>query len=52
MQRMTDEQAKHSIAFPNAPKFRRLWSEFPVNVKERLKLSALFISDNGAVIET
>lgn len=52
MQRMTDDSAKHSIAFPDLPKFRRLWSELPVMVKDRLKLSALFVSDNGDIIET
>jgi hypothetical protein len=29
MQRMNDDRAKHSIAFPDLPKFRRLWSELP-----------------------
>jgi hypothetical protein len=40
MQRMSDDRAKHSIAFPDVPKFRRLWSEFPMMVKERLQISA------------
>jgi hypothetical protein len=51
MQRMSDECAKHSIAFPDVPKFRRLWSELPAMVKDRLKLSALLVSEDGTVLE-
>jgi len=51
MQRMSDERAKHSIAFPDVPKFRRLWSELPAIVKDRLKLSALLVSEDGTVLE-
>jgi hypothetical protein len=51
LQRMSDERAKHSIAFPDVPKFRRLWTELPTMVKERLKLTALFVSDDGSVVE-
>src|SRR5207249_8057046 len=45
-QRMSDDRAKHSIAFPDVPKFRRLWSELPAMVKERLQLSALFVAED------
>jgi hypothetical protein len=41
---VSDDRAKHSIAFPDVPKFRRLWSELLAMVKERLQLSALFAS--------
>lgn len=51
LQRMTDESAKHSIAFPDVPKFRRLWAELPAMVKQRLKLSALFVSVEGSIAE-
>lgn len=51
MQRMSDARAKHSIAFPDVPKFRRLWSELPAVVKDRLNLSALLVSEDGTVIE-
>jgi hypothetical protein len=51
MQRMSDPHAKHSIAFPDRPKFRRLWVELPTTVKERLRLSALFVSNEGTVVE-
>jgi hypothetical protein len=51
MQRMSDERAKHSVAFPDVPKFRRLWSELPLIVKDRLKLSALMVGEDGGVVE-
>ena len=51
MQRMSDHRAKHSIAFPDVPKFRRLWSELPMMVKKRLQLSALFVANDGSVVE-
>jgi MarR family protein/restriction endonuclease len=51
MQRMSDDRAKHSIAFPDVPKFRRLWSELPPMVKQRLQLSALFVANDNSVLE-
>jgi len=48
---MSDERAKHSIAFPDVPNFRRLWAELPAMVKARLKLSVLFVSGDGSVVE-
>jgi hypothetical protein len=36
---------------PDVPKFRRLWSELPAMVKDRLKLSALLVSEDGTVLE-
>jgi hypothetical protein len=51
MQRMSDDRAQHSIAFPDVPKFRRLWSELPMMVKWRLQLSALFVANDGSVVE-
>jgi len=51
LQRMSGEASKHSIALPDVPKFRRLWSELPGNVKTKLALSALFVSRDGTVIE-
>jgi hypothetical protein len=35
----------------DVPKFRRLWFERPARVKERLHLSALFVSEDGGVLE-
>jgi hypothetical protein len=51
IQRMNGSCSKHSLAFPDLPKYRRFWSELPAFVKEQLSLTALFVSENGAVLE-
>jgi len=51
LQRMHDDRAKHSIAFPELPKYRRLWSELPTNVKQRLQLSVLFVGADHTICE-
>jgi hypothetical protein len=51
VQRMADPEAKHSIAFPDLAKLRRLWSELPKHVKHTLKLTALFVASDGTVTE-
>ena len=51
IQRMNVSCSKHSVAFPDLPKYRRLWSELPVCVKKQISLTALFVSENGAVLE-
>ncbi len=51
LQRMHDDGARHSVAFPDLPKFRRLWKELPSRVKEQLKLTALFVTPQGTVSE-
>lgn len=50
-QRMSDPSAKHSIALPDLPKFRRLWSELPLHFKASLSLTALFVGPDGTVTE-
>lgn len=49
LQRMTDPDARYSVAFTDTPKFRRLWNELPKHAKERLKLSAIFVDRDGVV---
>ncbi len=51
LQRMIDIRAKHSIALPDLAKFRRLWAELSNLVKDRLFVSALFVSENGDTLE-
>lgn len=51
IQRMNDPQAKHSVAFPNLRKFRRLWAELPKHAKSTLQVTALFVSRDGSVLE-
>lgn len=47
LQRMNDESASFSVAFPDLQKFRRLWAELPAVVKVKLKMTALFVGANG-----
>lgn len=51
LQRMTDDAARYSVAFPDQPKFRRLWSELPEHPKRSLGLSCLFVSPTGNIVE-
>jgi hypothetical protein len=51
LQRMSDPQAKYSIALPDLPQFRRLWERLPELAKQRTGISALFVSDAGRVEE-
>ena len=51
LQRMDNNRAKHSVAFPDVPKFRRLWSELPTKVKHKLHLTVLFVTTDGSVQE-
>lgn len=49
LQRMESDDASYALAFTDVPKFRRLWNELPKLPKERLRLSALFVSRDGQV---
>jgi len=51
LQRMSDEKAKHSLAFPDLPKFRRLWIQLPTVAKRRLGLTCFFVSSDQYVAE-
>jgi len=51
LQRMHDETAKHSIALPDISKYRRLWTELPQSVKQKLGLTVLFVANDGTVSE-
>jgi len=41
---MDDPAAKYSIAFPDIPQFRKLWSRFPAEAKSRTQITVLFVS--------
>ena len=41
--RMTDPNAKYSIAVPDVPRFRKLWQRLPALAKSRTGFSALFV---------
>ena len=47
LQRMNEESASFSVAFPDLQKFRRLWAELPTVVKVKLKMTALFVGVDG-----
>jgi hypothetical protein len=51
LQRMSDPEAKYSIALPDLPQFRRLWERLPELAKRRTTISALFVSESGHVEE-
>ena len=51
LQRMNNPDAKHSIALPDLPQFRKLWSRLPALAKQRTGISALFVDASGRVEE-
>ena len=46
LQRMNDNNARYSIALPNLPKYRRLWSELPLIAKQRTQIDAIFVNSD------
>lgn len=46
LQRMQDPSAYYGLAFPDHPRYRRLWAELPSMVKDKLSLSAFFVGEN------
>ncbi len=51
LQRMDEEDAKYSIAFPDLKQFRNLWERFPSIAKRRTKITSLFIDSVGNIVE-
>lgn len=49
--KMKDTHARYSVAFPDKPKFIRLWERLPQVAKERLNITVLFVSSEGEVRE-
>jgi hypothetical protein len=49
LQRMDDPKAAYSIALPDLQQFRKLWSRLPVLAKQRTKITALFVKEDGWV---
>jgi hypothetical protein len=52
LQRMDDDSARYSIALPDLPQFRGLWERLPRLAKSRTTVTALFVRENGSVIDT
>jgi hypothetical protein len=51
LQRMTDEDARYSIAIPDVAQFRGLWARLPDLAKNRTTITALFVGADGTVEE-
>ena len=49
LQRMDDPKAAYSIALPDLKQFRNLWSRLPILAKQRTKITALFVGEDGRV---
>ena len=49
LQRMNDPDAAYSIALPDVKQFRNLWTRLPVLAKQRTKISALFVRNDGRI---
>lgn len=49
LQRMADDQAAYSIAFPDMKQYQRLWERLPTLAKKRTKITILLIDPRGKV---
>jgi hypothetical protein len=47
LQRMSDPNAKYSIALPDMEQFHRLWARLPGLAKERTGITILFVDKSG-----
>jgi len=48
---MEDSKKKYSIALPDTTPYRNLWKRLPAFAKERTRITALMVNENGTVIE-
>jgi hypothetical protein len=51
LQRMSDSNAKYSIALPDMKQYRGLWERLPKLAKERTGISILFVKEDGIIEE-
>lgn len=51
LQRMSDPNAKYSIALPDMQQYRNLWDKLPRLAKERTGISILFVNENHEIEE-
>ena len=49
LQRMTDSNARYSIALPDIEQFRRLWERLPQLAKERTTIDIIFVDEDGNI---
>jgi hypothetical protein len=51
LQRMTDADARYSIALPDMKQLHRFWPTLPSIAKARTEVTALFVAPSGEVTE-
>ncbi len=51
LQRMSEDKARYSVAFPDMPQYRRLWARLPGEAKKRTGVTALFVGASGEIYE-
>ena len=49
LQRMDDEKARYSIAFPDLDQYRRLWDKLPALAKQRTTIDLILIDESGEI---
>ena len=49
LQRMSDPDARYSIAFPDLTQYRRLWARLPELAKTRTAITLILVSKDGKV---
>lgn len=49
LQRMTDSEARYSIALPDLEQFKRLWDRLPQLAKERTTIDLILVDENGNI---
>ena len=49
LQRMSDQDARYSIALPDMNQYRRLWAKLPDLAKQRTQITLLLVSNIGEV---
>lgn len=49
LERMSDPDARYSIALPDMPRYRGLWERLPALAKSRTTITALFVDSDGSV---
>jgi hypothetical protein len=52
LQRMSDPEAKYSIALPDLGQFRNLWARLPELAKSRTGITILFVNADGDIEES
>lgn len=49
LQRMDDDNARYSIAFPNIKQYRKLWNKLPELAKQRTMVDLILVDEKGNI---